>query len=135
MIIYRICRLLESQKEELVQFLLSEATPPHHCPLPILPDEASRQRVDPEQAIEVTGIYRDPWERRLRPLHHGDRRTKDVVDTFNYLSREDWRAAKLRGSKERGKREREAYQEWKRLRLEAAAREAGPEEGEPAGRS
>ena len=91
--------------------------------------------MDPEQAIEVTGIYRDPWERRLRPLQHGDRRTKDVVDTFNYLSREDWRAAKLRGSKERGKREREAYQEWKRLRLEAAAREAGPEEGEPAGRS
>ncbi len=91
--------------------------------------------MDPEQAIEVTGIYRDPWERRLRPLRHGDLRTRDVVDTFNYLSREDWRAAQLRGRREGRKREDEAFQEWKRLRFEAAAREALLEEGEPAGPS
>jgi hypothetical protein len=75
-----------------------------HCPLPVVPSKANRQRVDPEQPIETTGIYRDLWERRLRPLSDGDRRLKDVVDEFNYLSREDYREAKRRAEREQTKR-------------------------------
>ncbi|KAK4233174.1 hypothetical protein C8A03DRAFT_48199 [Achaetomium macrosporum] len=108
-VIYRIYRLLDSQTEELSRFLLSDTTPPQHCPLPLLPSEANRQRVDPEEDIEITGIHRDPWERR--PRQYGeprfrDRRLKDVVDTFNYLSYEDWGAA--RGQKGTEKEERKA---------------------------
>ncbi|KAL2126269.1 hypothetical protein VTI74DRAFT_1292 [Chaetomium olivicolor] len=100
-IIYRIYRLRDSQREELTQFLLSDTTPPQHCPLPILPSEANRQRVDTEQAIETTGIYRDPRERRVRPWHESDRRMRDVVDVFNYLSRQDYQAARRRAFDER----------------------------------
>lgn len=105
LVIYRICRLLDSQVEELVGFLLSESGS-GSCPLPILPAEENVERVDPEQAIEITGIYRDLWERRLRPLQETDRRTRDVVDTFNYLSKEDWRAARSRANRERQERAR-----------------------------
>ncbi len=70
----------------------------------MLPSEANRQRVDPEQAIEVTGIYRDKWERRLRPLDATDWRTKDVEDQFNYISRQDWREARVRAARERDRR-------------------------------
>ncbi|KAK3896599.1 hypothetical protein C8A05DRAFT_48409 [Staphylotrichum tortipilum] len=105
-VIYRICRLLDSQKDELAAFLLSDATlPDQPCTLPILPAEANRQRVDPEQAIETTGIYRDPWERRLRPLGATDLRLRDVVDTFNYLSIQDYREARRRAERERTQRE------------------------------
>ncbi|KAK4040826.1 hypothetical protein C8A01DRAFT_45936 [Parachaetomium inaequale] len=103
-----------SRREDLTEFLLSDTTPPQHCPLPILPSEANRQRVDPEQAIKKTGIYRDPWERRLRPLAAGDARLRDVVDLFNYISKEDYREARRRAYK---KQERE----WTRQ----AQREAG----------
>ncbi|KAK4131103.1 hypothetical protein BT67DRAFT_445079 [Trichocladium antarcticum] len=108
---YRICRLLDSQVEELARFLLSEPNPtasaqPKNCALPIRLSQANRDRVDPEQAIETTGINRDPWERRLRPLRETDLRTRDVIDTFNFLSKEDWRAAKKRAIRERDERER-----------------------------
>lgn len=99
--IYRIYRLLDEQKQKLVQFLLSDVTPPpHECPLPILPSDDNRQ----ESAIQSTGIYRDPWERQLRSLDEGDMRVKDVVDTWNYLSFEDWREATKRGRRERNRR-------------------------------
>ncbi|KAL2140524.1 hypothetical protein VTI28DRAFT_3728 [Corynascus sepedonium] len=104
-VIYRICRLLDSQTQELTEFLLSTTTPLQYCPLPILPSEANRQRVDPEQAIQETGIYRDPWDRRLRPLAAGDRRLRDVIDLFNYLSKEDYREAKQRAYRERERRQ------------------------------
>ncbi len=129
-VIYRICRLLETQTEELCRFLLS-TTPPQHCPLPILPGPENRQRVDPEQTIEKTGIYRDLWERRVRPLSEGDRRTKDVEDTFNYLSRQDWREAKLRGFDEMGRKETEFLRAQLR---ERHARRAELEVAELAGR-
>ncbi len=107
--IYRICRLLDSQTKELACFLLSDTTlateQQQTCPLPICPGEENRQRVDPEQPIETTGIYRDPWERRLRPLLATDMRLRDVTDTFNYLSRQDWLEAKRRGLRERNLRE------------------------------
>jgi hypothetical protein len=111
MVIYRICRLLDGQVEELTNFLLSDTSPPQHCPLPIVPSEANRQRVDPELRIKKTGIYRDLWERQLRPLHETDFRVKDVVDLFNYLSYDDYREAKQRAFRERDKRQE---REWPR---------------------
>ncbi len=106
--------------EELTQFLLS-ATPPQNSPLPIIPSAANRQRVDPEQSIETTGIYPDRWERRVRPIRRGDRRTKDVEDTFNYLSRQDWKEAQRRGFSEMDKKEKEYILAKYRLRREAEA--------------
>jgi len=118
-VIYRICRLLDSQKEELTAFLLSETAllPQQHCPLPILPSEANRQRVDPEQATETTGIFRDRWERRLRSLSETDWRTRDVADHFNYISHQDWREATLRAARERSRRQ---IREWEAQIGEAA---------------
>ncbi|KAK1763647.1 hypothetical protein QBC33DRAFT_548875 [Phialemonium atrogriseum] len=100
---YRICRLLEDQKQQLVQFLVSDATPPPTCPLPFRGDRNNRQRVDPEEPIETSGIYRDKWERRPPSADDGDMRRKDVVDTFNYISEEDWTAARLRGFEQKRK--------------------------------
>ncbi|KAK3896739.1 hypothetical protein C8A05DRAFT_20346 [Staphylotrichum tortipilum] len=111
LVIYRICRLLDTQTRELTEFLLSDTAPLQHCPLPMLPSEANRQRVDPEQAIQKTGIYRDPWERRLRPLDAGDARLRDVIDLFNYVSKEDYREAKQRAYRERERRERRERRE------------------------
>lgn len=93
---YRIYRLLADQKQQLLQFLLSDTTPPPVCPLPILGDLDNRQRIDPEEPIETTGIYRDKWERRLPSEDAGDRRLRDVIDLFNYVSRDDWARAKTR---------------------------------------
>ncbi len=79
------------------------------------------------------GIHTEPTtERRVRPLSAGDRRIKDVEDTFNYLSRQDWREAKLRGFDEMGKKENEFFQAQLR---ERQARRAELEEAELAGRS
>ncbi|KAH6854044.1 hypothetical protein B0I37DRAFT_21119 [Chaetomium sp. MPI-CAGE-AT-0009] len=104
-VIYRICRLLEDQKEQLAQFLRSRTTRSQRSPLPVPPSEVNRERVDPGQAIETTGIYRDIWERRLRLLGDGDLRVRDAVDTFNYLSFQDWCEANRRGHGEMDKRE------------------------------
>jgi hypothetical protein len=93
---YRIYRLLGNQKQQLLQFLISDATPPPVCPLPILGDLNNHQRIDPEEPIETTGIYRDKWERRPPSEDYGDQRLKDVIDLFNYVSREEWARAKMR---------------------------------------
>jgi hypothetical protein len=60
--------------------------------------------------METTGIYRDPWERRTRPPGESDRRLRDVVDRFNYLSKEDYREAKQRAYREQDRRQE---REWK----------------------
>lgn len=97
---YRIYKLLEHQREQMIRFLLREAPvspelEQEQCPLPILGDLRNRERVDPEEPLEETGIYRDLWERR--PLLYPDVRGKDVVDTFNYLDFDDWLEAVGRG--------------------------------------
>ncbi|SPO03581.1 uncharacterized protein DNG_06264 [Cephalotrichum gorgonifer] len=95
-VMYRIYKLLDRQRQQLVQFLLAKGTPSQEeCPIPVLGDINNRQRVDPEEPLEETGIYRDLWERR--PRQYADCRTKDVVDIFNYLSVEDWEEAHSRG--------------------------------------
>lgn len=53
------------QRGALLEFLMSR--PGTKCPLPILPDETNTYRVDPEEPISVTGVYRDPWEREMPP--------------------------------------------------------------------
>ncbi|KAH6613689.1 hypothetical protein B0J18DRAFT_440694 [Chaetomium sp. MPI-SDFR-AT-0129] len=105
--IYRICRLIDSQVEALAHFLLSETTPsPEQCPLPILPSHKSQERFDPESSILRTGIYRDRWERRLRPLGERDLRSRGgITGHFNYLSRLDMRRGQHRSMDERHERE------------------------------
>jgi hypothetical protein len=61
---YRIYQLTDSQRQHLLKFLVSETTPPAECPIPIYGTEDNRQRVDPEEAVTDTGIYRDLWERK-----------------------------------------------------------------------
>ncbi|KFY33973.1 hypothetical protein V494_07154 [Pseudogymnoascus sp. VKM F-4513 (FW-928)] len=94
---YRIYRLLYSQKQQLLDFLLSEETPPASCPLPILGDDENRQRVDPEEPIQETGIYRDNWERKPPPWDRLDGRIRDVRDTLNYPTMDDWVRSHSRG--------------------------------------
>lgn len=72
---YRICLLTDAQKKALLDFLLIvPGTGPmgptkgtDACPLPIIPDGTNVQRVDPEEPIRYTGIYRDQWERKMPP--------------------------------------------------------------------
>ncbi len=62
---YRIYQLLLEQRNALLDFLLAQdPTSTPESPLPILGDEKNRVRVDPEEPIRETGIYRDLWERK-----------------------------------------------------------------------
>ncbi|KAH6649497.1 hypothetical protein F5144DRAFT_588200 [Chaetomium tenue] len=88
---YRIYQLLPEQRNALLNFLIAEPPPP--SPLPILASADNRIRVDPEEPIAQTGIYRDIWERKELPLTWGDSRSRDVMDTLNYPTNEDWIAA------------------------------------------
>ncbi len=80
---YRICQLLPDQRNALLDFLLADE-PPATCPLPILPDENNTLRVDPEEPIQATGIYRDLWERKELAPDALDRRLKDVFSSLEY---------------------------------------------------
>ncbi|RFU23708.1 hypothetical protein B7463_g12630, partial [Scytalidium lignicola] len=91
---YRICKLLDSQKRQLLDFFSSES--PQHNPLPILSNGNNLQRVDPEEPISRTGIYRDKWERNPRPLYFGDGRSRTVYDPLNFPTRQDQNEAQVR---------------------------------------
>lgn len=86
---YRICELTGEQKTSLVRFLL--ATAPERnilsCPLPITPGAENTHRIDPEEPISWTGIYRDTWERNLHTQELGDGRMRDVWSKSSEL---DW---------------------------------------------
>lgn len=98
---YCIYRLLNEQKQELLKFLLFEEEPPS-CPLPIHGDRNNHIRIDPEEAISETGIYRDLWDRKPLTGEFFDARTRDVIDTeFDYTSYEEWMEANQRGRKAR----------------------------------
>jgi hypothetical protein len=90
---YRIYQLLDSQKQQLLDFLLSVTT---SSPFPILGDENNVRRVDPEEPIESTGIYRDRWERKPLSPDATDIRRKDVYDSLNYPTMEDFLQAQER---------------------------------------
>lgn len=68
---FRIYKLRDDQVETLWQFLRGETS----SPLPIKGDKTNRDRVDPDDAIDVHGIFRDREEREI-PV-------KDVLDHAN----------------------------------------------------
>lgn len=93
---YRICKLLPDQKQKLLDFLL--ATEPQEAPpLPLLPGRENLSRVDPEEPIAETGIFRHIWERKEPPPPDaGDRRLKDVLNQVDFPTMADWAAASSR---------------------------------------
>ena len=97
---YRIYALLDRQKQQLVDFLLGAQgnSPDMISPLPILGDKENRTRVDPEEHIRETGIYRDIWERKELPLSTSpsDFRLKDVFDGFDWVTYEEWQVSRRR---------------------------------------
>jgi hypothetical protein len=93
---YRICQLLPDQRSALLDFLLADE-PLSPGPLPILPDLNNTVRVDPEEPIEATGIYRDLWERKELAPTAGDARLRDVWSKTDFTTTEDWFSAQRRG--------------------------------------
>ncbi|KAI0892707.1 hypothetical protein F4806DRAFT_478902 [Annulohypoxylon nitens] len=100
---YRIYRLLESQKQQLLDFLLSDAPGP--SPLPILASNDNTRRVDPEEDIQDTGVYRDIWERKPLPLNSWDGRLHCSWSKFDYPSWDDWLEAQRRCRERRNRPE------------------------------
>lgn len=92
---YRICKLLDEQKRALLDFLTADAPPDSH--LPILPDQNNLQRVDPEEPLSRTGVYRDFWERKDLPLEGWDSRMKDVLYRIDYPTDKDFGESQGRG--------------------------------------
>lgn len=84
---YRICRLIPEQKQALIEFIYNPG--PCYNPLPILPNQDNRERIDPEEPIEETGVYRDIWERKNRPFQGWDLRMRDVWDKVDFPTLED----------------------------------------------
>lgn len=107
MVTYRIYCLLDKQKKELLDFLLCDDPENAHCPLPLVGGDMNRKRVDAEEPVTATGIYRDRWERKeIRPDQDRRRIRARIPDWIDYRSVEDWQAAVRRG----GAMERAWYQ-------------------------
>ncbi|KAK4245686.1 hypothetical protein C7999DRAFT_42773 [Corynascus novoguineensis] len=99
---YRICQLLPEQRQALLDFLLADDMPSGNI-LPLLISNENTTRVDPEEPIQSTGIYRDLWERKNIPPSMSDIRLRDVVNRLEYPTMEDWRNAQRR-ARDRGER-------------------------------
>lgn len=100
---YRIWQLLDTQKKELLDFLLSEPDTEGNrnngvpCPLPIYPDQKNLTRIDPEEPISETGIYRDIWERKPLGDDDGDPRAHTAAyNSLDYTSKTDFERSKQR---------------------------------------
>ncbi|KAH6622836.1 VTC domain-containing protein [Chaetomium tenue] len=72
---YRIYQLLPEQRQAFLDFMLADE-PPSESPFPILGGDSNRVRVDPEEPIYTTGIYRDLWERKELGPDAGDARRR-----------------------------------------------------------
>lgn len=102
---YRIWQLLDTQKNELLDFLLSEKVDIEGdgdagviCPLPIYPDQKNLIRIDPEDPVNETGIYRDLWERKPLEDKDGDPRTNcTAFNEIDYTSLIDYDRSRTRG--------------------------------------
>ncbi|KAK4247304.1 hypothetical protein C7999DRAFT_14649 [Corynascus novoguineensis] len=73
-----VWRLLDSQFNDLTEFLLSEQ--PSAAPLPILPSEENEPRYNSWDAMAVHQIFRDPWERAISSERPEDRDCVAVGD-------------------------------------------------------
>lgn len=100
---YRIWQLLDKQKKELLDILLSG--PDENgasgkgalCPLPFYPDQKNLTRIDPEEPISETGIYRDLWERKPLGDDDGDPRSHCAAyNSLDYTSMTDFERSKER---------------------------------------
>lgn len=103
---YRICLLTDAQKKALLDFLLLDMPASASSvtgaevganPLPIIPDGTNTHRVDPEEPFRYTGVYRDPWERRMPPPEWmGDGRASDVYNPLDFPTKKDQQDATIR---------------------------------------
>jgi hypothetical protein len=85
-----------------LEFLTTDSEP-CAATLPILGDQKILHRIDPEEPIEETGIYRDIWERKFRPPQLNNRRLRDVWDIFNFPTQADKYAASVRAAERKYK--------------------------------
>lgn len=97
---YRICLLTDAQIRTLMDFLQDEEGGDKvPSPLPILPDETNTQRVDPEEPIRVTGVFRDAWDRVTPPPEWmGDGRSHCMWDPLDFPTKADHQEASWRWS-------------------------------------
>lgn len=102
---YRIWQLLDTQKKALLDLLLADSEPDTEgnrntgvpCPLPIYPDQKNLTRIDPEEPICQTGIYRDLWERKPLGDDDGDPRAHCAsYNSLDYTSMADFEKSKER---------------------------------------
>ncbi|KAL1883252.1 hypothetical protein Daus18300_000310 [Diaporthe australafricana] len=94
---YRIWQLLPEQKKSLLDFLLARPGE-MESPLPIHPSEKNLFRVDPEDPITETRIYRDVWERKPLGEKGRDQRLRHCRgDRMNYSTPADEHRSKTRG--------------------------------------
>lgn len=98
---YRIYQLVDDQKESLLDFLIADST--GESPLPILGNERNWKRVDPEESIRQTGIYRDIWERKDLPPDGPDERLRDVWDQLEFPTWSDLIGAQQRAMERRSR--------------------------------
>ena len=93
-------------------------------------DEENTVRVDPEEDIVDTGIYRDFWERAPLTLEDGDARLKDVWVSVDYPSMQDFDESMARGRarQERLQREELEFEERQELKRAEGEDEVGTEE-------
>ncbi|KAI1422801.1 hypothetical protein F5Y12DRAFT_799294 [Xylaria sp. FL1777] len=113
MVTYRIYQLTEKQRCDLVNFLLSETTPPAECPIPILGNDENHDRVDPEESVLDTGVYRDVWERKTLGDEDIDPR-KDVWG-IDWTSYRDFCKTRRRVASRQRKIEMANRRAWKRM--------------------
>jgi hypothetical protein len=106
---YRIYQLLPEQKQALYDFLAADEPSTASSPLPILGDGNNRQRVDPEEPINETGIFRDSWERKELGLGDGDARFRDVINPLDYPTPQDKFAADMRALRRKETLEKRYY--------------------------
>lgn len=84
---FRIYKLLDGQVEELLNFLLGSS---ETSPLPILGNKQNRDRVDPDDAIDIHHIFRDRWEREVPVRDYWYWRSRrDVQSALDYPELDD----------------------------------------------
>lgn len=91
---YRIYQLLPEQQKSLLDFLLADEV--MISPLPILGRKDNQVRIDPEEPIRETGIYRDLWERKDYLSPSRGPVMKDIRNYLDYPTEKDQDEAAVR---------------------------------------